>query len=261
MLSGIEEFDSAIANFAVILPRLGAAFIILPLLTSEVVPSMIRNVLIVTLSLVVYPLVAPTIDSNAMAALSLPMIIIKEVFIGLLIGFTFSVLFWALEMAGQIIDAKVGATTAQLNDPLAGHQTSLTGSLLSRFGSWLFVASGGLLIFIDVVLSSYTVWPVAKMLPALSPNTPEFVIARIHEMLLLSVLIAAPALVLMTMIDVGMGFMNKFAQQLNVFSLSMPLKALISIWMILILLATVADFTFEHLGSLKNLLQALAVSM
>jgi type III secretion protein T len=254
----MDSFNQALTGFGYVVPRIGAAFIVLPLMTSDIVPALVRNVLIAAIALNVFPIVATTIDTNAISAISLPGLITKEIFIGVLIGFTFGMMFWAIEMAGQIIDTKIGSTTAQIVDPLQGHQTSLTGSMLGRFAAWLFVATGGLLIFMDVLLTSYTVWPVAQMLPPLKLTGSEFVIARSRELLVLACLLAAPALVLMTLIDLGLGLMNRFAQQLNVFQLSMPIKAAISIWVILLMLGTVADYTLEHLNSLRSLLKDLS---
>jgi type III secretion protein T len=250
--------NKALTNFAYVMPRLAGAFVILPLFTNDIVPAMIRNVVIAAMSLVVFPMVASTIDAEAIGAVRLPVMLAKEVFIGAVLGFCFSVVFWAIEMAGQIIDTKVGATTAQINDPLAGHQTTLTGAFLGRFASWLFVASGGLLIFLDLVLTSYAVWPVHKSLPSLSVAGQEFVIARAQQMLLFALMLSAPALILMTMVDLGMGVMNKFAQQLNVFQLSQPVKALIAIWMLLAMLNTIVTYTQDHLDSLRGLARQLS---
>jgi type III secretion protein T len=254
----LDSLNQAIAGFGYVIPRIGAAFIVLPLMTSEVVPALVRNVLIAAIALNVFAVIAPTIDTRAISAAAIPAMLVKEIFIGVLIGFTFGLMFWAIEMAGQIIDTKIGSTTAQIVDPIQGHQTSLTGAMLGRFSAWLFVASGGLLIFMDVLLTSYAVWPVAQALPPLKVSGSEFVIARSRELLILALLLSAPALVLMTLIDLGAGLMNRFAQQLNVFQLSMPIKAAISIWVILLMLATVAEFTLDHLNSLRPLLKELA---
>jgi type III secretion protein T len=247
--------DKALSNFAFVLPRLAGAFVILPLFTNDIVPAMIRNVLIAAMSLVVFPLVSASLDIAAITAVRMPVLLAKEVFIGAVLGFCFSVVFWAIEMAGQIIDTKVGATTAQISDPMAGHQTTLTGAFLGRFTSWLFVASGGLLVFLDLILTSYSVWPVHKMLPSLSLAGQEFIIDRSQQMLLLALMLSAPALILMTMVDLGM---NKFAQQLNVFQLSQPIKALIAIWMLLAMLNTIVSFVEGHLQALRGLTRELA---
>ena len=71
-------------------------------------------------------------------------------------------------------------------------------------------------------------------------------------------MLSAPALILMTMVDLGMGIMNKFAQQLNVFQLSQPIKALIAIWMLLAMLNTIVSFVEGHLTALRGLTRELA---
>lgn len=256
-MNPFELLDKSITGLALVLPRLGAAFLVLPLLTSDIVPAMVRNVLVAAIALNVFPMVAPTLDMNAIGAIGLPLLIGKEIFLGIMIGFSFSILFWAIEMAGQVIDTKVGATMAQIVDPLMGHQTSLTGSVLGRFAGWLFVATGGLMVFLDVVLTSYAVWPVSRMWPDFNAVGQGFIIDRVQQLMVLTLLLAAPALVLMTVVDLGMGFMNRYAPNLNVFALSMPVKAVIAVWVIMLMMPTVAAYTRSHLSALANLMAEL----
>src|SRR3546814_1155246 len=67
--------------------------------------------------------------------------------------------------AGNILDTQVGMSMASIFDPIQGHQTSLHGQFLSQFAAYLFMASGAFLVFLDLLLTSYTVWPVMSFFP------------------------------------------------------------------------------------------------
>src|SRR3546814_3092497 len=79
--------------------------------------------------------------------------------IGIAIGFCFGIVFWAIGAAGNILYTQVGMSMASIFDPIQGHQTSLHGQFLSQFAAYLFMASGAFLVFLDLLPTSYTVWP------------------------------------------------------------------------------------------------------
>lgn len=252
-----QVLEAGLAGFALAVPRLAAAFMVLPLLTQDSIQPMVRNIFLISLALIVYPLIARTIQVGELQGLALVPVVLKEIFLGIVLGYSFSIVFWAIETAGQVIDNKVGTTTAQIADPLLGHQTSLTSTFLSRFANWLFVASGGLMVFMELLLLSYRVWPVASPLPELTRVGELFFIERFDQMLALTLLLAAPALVVMSIVDLALGLVNRYAQQLNVFSLSMPIKAWLSLWIVLLGLGSVVQFVTDHVSANRGLLNTL----
>ena len=57
-MNAAEELASALQSFAVAVPRIAVAFAVVPLLTREVAPPIVRNGFAVALALALYPLVA-----------------------------------------------------------------------------------------------------------------------------------------------------------------------------------------------------------
>jgi type III secretion protein T len=250
------EFQTAsqlVTSIGVILPRIGGAFLLLPYFNGDTIPPMIRNVFLVSLALVLVPYSLQH-PMPPMASVQLIPLLVKEVFIGVVIGFSFGIVFWAIEGVGQVIDTKVGSTTAQLSDPLTGHQTTLIGTFLSRLAGYLFAAFGGLRLFIDLVLTSFSVWPVTEPLPNLPAVGAMFFVHRFDDLMRITLLLSAPVLIALTLLEVGMGFINRYAPQLNVFSLSMSLKAWLAIFIVLLSLGNMSSFLLDWLGDQHGLL-------
>lgn len=256
-MTDFQYFSAAVVNLALIVPRVAAAFLVLPLLTTEIVPSMMRNIFLVSVSISIFPFIAQDTLSVSVTGIALGPIILKEIFIGIVLAYSFSIVFWALEGAGQVIDAKIGTTTAQINDPLSGHQTSLNGSFLSHFAGYLFVATGGLLVFFDLLFSSYEVWPISAPFPQLSALGSLFFVSRFDELMRLVLLLAAPALVLLTLVEFGLGFVNRYAEKLNIFSLSMSIKAWLGTFVIILMITRIAEFLIDWLADQRGLLDAI----
>jgi type III secretion protein T len=211
--------------------------VMLPLFANETVPALVRNSIFIGMGLVSLAL-QPPFDMTAVSATGWVAIFAKEAFVGLIIGFFFGSVLWSLEAAGQIIDTKVGATMAQIVDPLSGHQTSLNGAFLGRLANIVFIFSGGLSLIMRVLIESYALWPIAAPMPALDPRGLALFEAEFGRMMVLAVLFAAPVLTVLFIIDLALGLVNRFAQQLNVFTLSLSIKAFAATVIILLLVSS-----------------------
>ena len=88
----------------------------------------------------------------------------------------------------------------------------------------------------------FALWPVRSAFPGLAEGGARVFEGELGRIMLLTLLVAAPALVLLYLVEGVLGLVNRFAQQLNVFSLSMSLKAIAATWIIWIQLTTLVRF-------------------
>jgi type III secretion protein T len=252
----VKQLGGLIGAIALTLPRIAAAFLVLPLVSGQNMPALVRNSFFVSLAILIYPLAAAA-PPVAAATGTWPLIILKELFIGVFIGFLFGAPFWAISAAGNLIDTKIGSNTAMLLDPIQGHETSLTGQLLSQLAAWLFLASGAFTLFLDLLMRSYTLWPVGHMLPPLTVLGQNLAIDQFGSLLTVALMLAAPALVVLSLIDLCLGLINRYAQQLNVFSFSLAIKAWVATWIVLLSLGTFVEVVTMRLFENRGLLRLL----
>jgi type III secretion protein T len=228
--------------------RVAVAFLLVPLFTNELIPSLVRNAMflaIALLSLAMQPSAAPLTESG----FQLIPLFAKEAFIGAVIGFLFAGVLWAFEAAGAVIDTKAGTSQAQISDPLTGQQVTLNGALLGRLASFVFMAGGGFMMMVGTLLESYMLWPVRSPMPTLVENGVRLFEGEFGRIMLLTLLVAAPALVLLYVVEGVLGLMNRFAQQLNVFSLSQSLKTVSATWIVLVQLTALVQLLQDDLLS------------
>ena len=220
--------------------RVSVAFILLPLFSEQLIPPLIRNAIFLALAVIVV-LLHPAVDVESLSPVLWLRLIGKEVLLGVSLGVFFGFFLWAFEAAGQIIDSQIGMNMAQIFDPLEGHETSLIGSFMGRFMNYAFVALGGLMFFVGLVMQSYATWPIDQHLPQLEWSSLELFKGEVSELFGLMLIVAGPALVLAFMIDVCMGLINRESQQFNVFFLSMPLKTLATVFVLVLSLGFLVD--------------------
>jgi type III secretion protein T len=214
--------------------RFAVAFLLLPVFATDTVPALVRNALfvafgIVTLAVQPLPVVGDWRVADWLQRFG------REALLGVGFGVLVGAVLWAFEAAGEIIDTKVGATLAQVIDPLSGHQTSLSGALLSRLAMVLFMAGGGFLVLVGVLVQSFTLWPLSKPGFVLPPDSVRLFEQALGDFALLSLLLAGPGLLMLYLIDAALGMVNRFAPQLNLISISMSLKAVAAtlVWALL----------------------------
>ena len=257
-MNAFDHLGATAGAIALTLPRIVAAFLMLPLLTSQNMPSMARNSFFVSLAILIYPVAGATAVQpvNGLQVLW-PLLVVKELFIGTLFGFMFSSVFWAVSAAGNLIDTKVGSNFAATVDPLQGHETSLTGQLLTQLSGWLFMTTGAFTLFLGLLMKSYALWPITSLLPHAARLGEALIVDDFAALLSLALLLSAPALVVLSLLDLSLGLVNRYAQQLNVFSLTLPLKAWVATWIVLLSLGTFVEVITRHLLSNRGLLNVL----
>jgi type III secretion protein T len=254
-------FFSQALLLAIATTRTAAAFTLLPIMTPDLVPPLVRNSLFIGFSLVVLAM-QPAVLSLKLDQLQWISLFFREGAIGLIIGFLFGTVLWAFQSAGQIIDAKAGTTMAQVVDPLSGETTALNGAFLGRLANFVFMFSGGLLMLVTLLLQSYAIWPLAASAPHFQLHGVGLFETEFSRLMGLALTFAAPALVILTVVEAGMGLMNRFAPQLNVFSMSLSVKAWLSTLIVLatsgLLVQALLDEVFTRSGTVMEVLRALA---
>ena len=242
---------------ALVLPRVIGAFLMLPLMTKETVPAMVRNSFMVSLGIIVLPMALAGLPMESLGVIEWPLIVLKEVFIGVSIGFCFGIVFWAVAAVGSVVDTQVGMSMAQVFDPIQGHQVTLHGEFLSQLATWLFMASGAFLVFLDLLMGSYVLWPVTSHFPDLPAAGMNLFVGQFNFMMTTVLVMAAPIMVILLIIDLSFGLVNRYAPQLNVFALTLPIKAWLATALILLLLGVYVEIVLQRLGSNRHLLRVL----
>jgi type III secretion protein T len=207
--------------FIIILPRPLAVLGIMSFFVTS--GTFVRNVLVMVMALPALPVALDFVLQHALGTLNIPLICAHEAIVGLLIGFVAAIPFWAIHIAGSIIDTMRGASIGAVYNPSLGEQTSELGTAFSNMLLLVFVGCGGLHVLIDAIDSSYSTNGFTAALP-FSSGFMVNIGGLWHTMFQLALQFSLPAIIVMVLIDLGMGLVNRAAPQLNVFFLALPIK-------------------------------------
>jgi type III secretion protein T len=238
----------------VAMPRIGAAVTVAPLFPASLFPVLLRGAVAVPLSLFLYPHLAAHMPAG-LTPLMWVGLVGKEAFIGALIGFAVGTLIWALESAGAMMDFQIGLSNAQFFDPFGGHEAGPLSGLMARLGVILFVVGGGLQVFVSLLLESFRLWPVASFYPALGERLTQLAGESVGSLVDLVVRLATPVILLLALIDLGFGWVNRAVPQLNVFYFTAPIKGAVAALMIAVYLSYVAQVVAAQMSDLQHWLE------
>ncbi len=229
--------------------RFAMAFLLLPILAQDTVPQLVRGAVFLAFGVVTLAM-QPAVNVLGWSVSHWIGLFAKEAFLGLALGMLLAAVLWAFAAAGEIVDGASGLSQAQVTDPLSGRQTSLSGAFLGRLAVYVFMFSGGMMLWIGVLMESFVLWPLAQPGLAVQRAGVALFESAFAQFAGLSFMLAAPALVVLYAIDLSLGLMNRFAPQLNLYSLSSSLKSVAAVLVWLAMLSTLVKTLLNQLAAL-----------
>lgn len=158
----------------------------------------------------------------------------REVFIGVTLGFVTRFFFFAVAMAGELVSLSMGLGQAQVFNPLMGS----TGNALEQFYSILatlvFLSINGHHMMLSGLVDSFSYLPIAEL--KFEFATLGELVARVQNFFVITIKIAAPVLISMMIIQLGMALLSRVVPQINVIFTSASLTGLIGFVILIICL-------------------------
>ncbi|AMA72683.1 MULTISPECIES: flagellar biosynthetic protein FliR [Aneurinibacillus] len=240
--------------FLLVFVRLTAFFVTAPIFSTRSIPAVFKIGLSFFIAFIAFPLV----KANHVIPVDWTYVylVIKEVLTGLLLGFLAALFLAAVQVAGSIIDMMLGLAMASVVDPLTGTQAPLMGNFKYILTMLFILSANGHHLLIQGVLSSYQVVPLDRWFSGMSDGTlSTFLIEKFSYMFMSGMLLAAPLVSSLFVIDLALGIMAKTVPQMNIFVVGMPVKILAGF---LILVVVFPGYFFVMTRLLEVLFSAMA---
>ena len=204
-----------------------------PFFGAKVLPHPVK----VTFSLSIFVIFLPQLLNVTTTQLTFsPYIVVlmtKELFVGLLLGFLVSMPFSIAQNAGIIIDHQRGGASLMVNDPTIQNQSSPLGTLFNFVLIFIFFMIEGPFLLLNALITSYEIIPPDQLI-----NTHffdktsafwEMMLKLFNDVMVVSIQLSTPALLSILMTDMFLGIANRLAPQVQITFLGMPLKSLLAL--------------------------------
>lgn len=239
----MDAYAHYLPNFLFILLRAGIVLMLVPFLGSANFPPQFRIGVAVAVSLVLTPVVDFRFADASIAAT-----VMREVMFGLIFGLAARFIFYAVDMAGQIMSSVTGLSMATAFDPEIGPSTEVS-RLYSIIATLIFLAMDAHHDLITVFVKSY------EWLPAGSLNAGTLVALGVSftaRIFVIALKLSAPVVIIMLVVNIILGFIYKAAPQMNIFFVGQPVYIFIGFLTMLISLPVFIYLIQGYFGSMKD---------
>ena len=229
----VSADEAYFLGFALVAARIGSAIVVMPFFGASQVPAQVKIVLILILSAVMTP-------ANAGADLLangdwFPLMMLREIVVGLLLGFSVSLVFSALTVAANLISVQMGLNLQALLNPLSAFQSQQENALSVFYGLLamvIFLTVNGHHQLLLGLQATFDLVPLNSF--EMQPGQTNVLAALTSTMIVSAFQIAFPIMAALLIADVAAGLLARMVPQINVFFVNLPLKIFLGFLVMLV---------------------------
>jgi len=249
----MESYATAQQVFAagLVFARLGAIVMLLPGLGEVFIPPRVRLAFALSLGLMLFPIVsagAPPLPSDAGG---LAAAVIKELFIGLMIGSIIRIFMGSLATAGEIISLQTTLSFAQTANPMQAQPTASLSTFLGMIGIVLIFATDLHHLFIAAIVHSFTLFPFSRAVPI--ADAGQLAIQTVGKSFALGLQLSAPVVVFSFIFNIATGLVGRVMPAFQVFFVATPLIVMLGLSVFALSLGVIGMVWVDHYRDLMRM--------
>jgi flagellar biosynthetic protein FliR len=220
-----------IETFLLVFVRIATILALFPIFGAMTVPPQVKVGLSLIVTLLVFTSSPGLHTIEAGGSTTVPilfLLIVKEVMVGLTIGFCGVFLFAAVNFAAHLVDIEMGFGMVDLIDPMTDVSATVMGQLWIIVFTIILLLINGHYFFLLAVEKSFLVIPLADAHLQFGPITQQFS-KMVGDVFALAIKMSAPVYVTLILTEITLGIVARTAPQINIYFVGLPGKILVGI--------------------------------
>jgi flagellar biosynthesis protein FliR len=209
--------------------RISGFYFMMPVVGARTVPARVRIMLTLFTALLVVPLLPP-VPAIDLVSVEAVLMVVKELLIGIAMGFMLQVFMQVFVLAGQYIALKMGLGFAAMNDPSSGVSVTVLSQFYLLLSTLLFLSVNGHAIVIQLLIDSFTTLPMSGA--GLNAESFMLIVGMGSWMFSVALVISLPLFTSLLIVNMSFGVMSRSAPQMNIFSVGFPFTLLFGLLLI-----------------------------
>lgn len=218
----MEVYIAQFMLFLLLFARIITVIALAPVLGHQNVPSYVKIAIGLFFSFVMFPIVSSFPVNIDMKLVAFIMLVIREVAVGLVLGFAAGIIFAGVRYAGEMISFDMGFSMANVFDPETGVQTPVVGEFLYIFTMMIFLSIDGHHFVIQALQMSYAAAPIGTW--TLNEVFANKLISLVGLVFIIGIKFAAPIIISLFLTNVALAILSRIMPQMNIFTVSFPVK-------------------------------------
>lgn len=219
----MNEF-STIAQLGILIARPATLVAAAPVFGGHFSPAQVRVGLAVLLAILIAPMVPPMALAST---LGLGVLIAREMAIGLIMALALRAIIAGAELGGHLTGNQLMLSYGSIIDPQGGVRNNLVATLYGNLTLLTFLAINGHHALLRALVASYTALPIGS--GGVGPSLSATVTELLGIVFVLGLRLAAPLIVVMLLLEVGMALMARVAPSLNLMAVAPPVRVIIGL--------------------------------
>lgn len=211
-----------------LLGRISGLFLFSPFLGATLVPRTVKVLVIVVSSWILMPYADTTISLSTPVGAVAWMIFINFT-IGMAVGLFATIMFDAVQFAGQIYGYQIGFAVANVLNPQTQTQIPILSQLTYLLAAYLFISIEGPGILLLAIANSVRMIPVDTL--TLGTGFVPTFWKEVGTIFSIGMQIGFPIIAFLLVVTIVLGIMSKIMPQMNVFMVGMPLNIIVGLIM------------------------------
>ncbi len=220
-----EMLSGQVFAFVLVFSRLAGAFMMFPGIGEAFVPQRIRMLFAFAFSLMLFPVLTPTLPSLPTQVPTLFLLFVKEIFIGLFFGTVMRLLMDIVATTGAIIAMETGLSNATVLNPSLAVESALPSALLGAAAIVLIFSTGLDHMLLRALMDTYKVFPPGAELPV--GDIVRSFIGLVSRSFTIGVQLATPFLVTALLLYTVLGMMQRMMPQIQLFLIMIPVQIML----------------------------------
>ena len=226
------------------LARMLALFATAPLLSERAISNRVKIGLAVLITWIMVPTL-PSVEVTLFSPAGF-WLLLQQMLIGVGLGFTMQLAFAAVRLSGEVIGLQMGLSFATFFDPGSRLNMPVLARFLDMLAMLLFLTFNGHLWLISLLADSFHTLPIGGQ--PLNANAFNALVKAGGLIFLNGMMLALPLIVLLLLINLVLGLLNRVTPQLSIFAVGFPITLTVGILTMGLMMPLVAPFC-EHLFS------------
>jgi flagellar biosynthetic protein FliR len=242
---GLDWLPNTAFLYLLMFSRIGAILMLMPALGEDMTPMRMRLSFALAFTLVLYPLLSPSLPAMPDDVMAIIGLIFHELAIGIILGAIVRISVMATQVAGAIIAFQTGLSSAMAADPTqVGMQGAVFGSFLSFLGMVLIFATDLHHVALAATYDSYMVFPLDA--PLMFDDAAQLAIRTVGSAFSIGIQMSAPFIVFGLVFNLGAGILARLMPALQVYFLLMPANIIIGLVLFAMLLVMMMGWYLSH---------------
>ena len=232
------------------LVRVSACLVTMPIFGNKNIPAHAKVLLSIATCLVLFPVTKHLFTLSVGWQDDLILLVGREAFCGLFMGFVARFIFMGVEIAGQILSFTMSFSAAQLINPTFGDSGTMMEEFETILATLLFLAINGHHMLFEAIYRSFDIAPLGRL--AIDTKALGSVIVLTQEVFVIGIKLAGPMIAVILFLNIALGMIGRAVPQINVFVISFPVNILVGLFVFSIsipLLLSVLERDFVDIGA------------